>query len=93
MILVQAVPLQLPAEDDIDGKLCGCGRILIDDVDGAFCEQRASLPAAPTFIPMSRPLILTIVFWMVDPTCRSYRSTCAPSSLESRENLPLRVST
>jgi len=36
MVRVKAVPLQLPAEDDIDGKLRGCGRILIDDVGGAF---------------------------------------------------------
>jgi hypothetical protein len=36
MVRVKAVLLWLRAEGNIDGDLSGCGRILFDDVGGAF---------------------------------------------------------
>ncbi len=36
ILVVNAVPLRLPAEDYFDGELSSFGRISVDDVGGAF---------------------------------------------------------
>ena len=36
IVRVKAVQMRLPAEGNIDGELSGCGRIMFDDVGGAF---------------------------------------------------------